>query len=107
MTPRRLVWFASLPALALLAGVAWAHNAICDCYENGDNTVTCEGGFSDGGKAVGVPMRVLDGAGKVLVEGKMSDKSDFTFPKPKVDYRVEFNGGEGHIVIIDGRDIQK
>ena len=94
----------SLPLLAL-AAAAYAHNAICDCFDNGDDTITCEGGFSDGAKAVGVPLRVLDTAGKVLVDGKMSDKSDFTFPKPKVDFRVEFDGGQGHIVTIEGRDI--
>jgi hypothetical protein len=107
MNLRRLAWFSLAPTLAAVAIVAHAHNAICDCFENDNGSITCEGGFSDGGKAVGVPMRVLDGAGKVLVEGKMSDHSDFTFPKPKVDYRVEFHGGEGHLVTIDGRDIKK
>lgn len=105
MNFRRLVWL--VPPVALLAAVAYAHNAICDCFDNGDNTITCEGGFSDGGKAVGVPLRVLDAAGKVLIEGAMSAHSDFTFPKPKVDFRVVFDGGEGHIVTIDGRDIAK
>lgn len=93
--------------LAGWAALAYGHNAICDCYDNGDNTITCEGGFSDGGRAVGVPMRVLDGAGKVLVEGAMSDHSDFTFTKPEVDFRVEFDAGEGHVVQIDGRDIEE
>ena len=97
---------AAVPLL-VLAAAAYAHNAICDCYDNGDETITCEGGFSDGGKAVGVPMRVLDSAGKILIDGKMSDKSDFTFAKPKVDFRVEFDGGQGHVVTIDGRDIEK
>jgi hypothetical protein len=50
---------------------------------------------------------VLDSAGKILIDGKMSDKSDFTFAKPKVDFRVEFDGGQGHVVTIDGRDIEK
>jgi len=102
--PRLLL--GAIPVLAL-ASVAYAHNAICDCYDNGDDTITCEGGFSDGGKAVGVPLRVLDQAGKVLVDGKMSDKSDFTFPKPKGDYRVQFDAGQGHVVTIDGRDIEQ
>jgi hypothetical protein len=96
-----------LLALTAMASAASAHNAICDCYDNGDDTITCEGGFSDGGKAVGVPLRVLDGTGKVLVEGTMSDNSDFTFPKPKVDFRVEFDAGQGHVVTIDGRDIEE
>ena len=101
---RRVLWL--LPT-ALLAASAHGHNAICDCYDNGDDTITCEGGFSDGGKAVGVPMRILDGSGKVLVEGAMSKNSDFTFAKPKVEFRVEFDAGEGHIVTIDGRDIEQ
>ena len=94
-------------ALLVLAAAAHGHNAICDCFDNGDDTVTCEGGFSDGGKAVGVPVRVLDQAGKVLLEGHMSDKSDYTFAKPKVAFRVEFDGGQGHVLTIDGRDIEE
>lgn len=105
MTIRRLAWLA-LP-LSMLAAAAYAHNAICDCYDNGDDTITCEGGFSDGGAAVGVPLRVKDAAGKVLIEGVMSDHSDFKFSKPKVDFRVEFDAGLGHVVTIDGRDIEE
>jgi len=105
MTRRHLAWL-PLP-LALLAAAAYAHNAICDCYDNGDDTITCEGGFSDGGKAVGVPIHVLDQTGKVLIEGVMSEQSDYTFAKPKVDFRVEFDGGTGHVVTIDGRDIEQ
>jgi len=96
----------ALPLL-LLAGVADAHNAICQCFDNGNDTVTCEGGFSDGGKAVGVRVRVVDGAGKVLIEGAMSDKSDYTFPRPKGGFSVVFDGGEGHVITIDGRDIER
>lgn len=106
MNLRRLAWATGIPALLLLGGVAWSHNAICDCYDNEDGSITCEGGFSDGGKATGIPLRIVDGTGKVLVEGKMSENSDFTFPKPAVDFRVEFDAGEGHMVTIDGRDIQ-
>jgi len=93
--------------LAGFAGVASAHTPICDCYDNGDDTITCEGGFSDGGTAVGVPMRILDSAGRILIEGVMSEQSDFTFEKPGVDFRVEFEGGDGHVVQIDGRDIEE
>jgi hypothetical protein len=98
---------ALVPLLALAAGAAHAHNAICDCYDNADGTITCEGGFSDGGKAVGVPVRVLDPAGKILLEGVMSEQSDYTFKKPAGDFRVEFDAGQGHVVTIDGRDIEE
>jgi hypothetical protein len=94
-------------ALAASAAAAYGHNAICDCFDNGDDTITCEGGFSDGAKAVGVALRVLDQAGKVLIDGKMSEQSDFTFARPKVDFRVEFDAGQGHVVAIDGRDIEE
>jgi hypothetical protein len=94
-------------ALTVLALPAESHNAICECFDNGDATITCEGGFSDGGKAAGVPMRIVDSVGKVLLEGAMSDRSDFTFTKPDVDFRVEFDGGDGHIIQIDSRDIEE
>jgi hypothetical protein len=106
MNRRTLAWL--LPPLALAAAAtAYAHNAICSCFENEDASITCEGGFSDGGKAVGVPLKVIDQAGKVLLEGVMGKDSSFSFPRPKVAFRVEFNAGEGHIVTIDGRDIEK
>jgi hypothetical protein len=94
----------------MLTGIvtpALAHNAICDCFLNDDGTITCEGGFSDGASATGIPLRVLDSDGKVLIEGKMSEKSEFTFAKPAVAFRVEFDAGEGHVVKIDGRDIEE
>ena len=94
-------------ALLAVAAAAYGHNAICECFDNGDGSITCEGGFSDGGKAAGVPLRVLDQSGKVLIDGKMSEQSDYTFAKPKVDFRVEFDAGQGHVVKIDGRDIEE
>ncbi len=93
--------------LAGMVQLAYAHSPICDCYDNGDNTITCEGGFTDGGAAVGVAMRIFDAAGKVLTEGVMSDQSDFTFTKPDGNFRVEFQGGVGHVIQIDGRDIEE
>jgi hypothetical protein len=98
--------------LILILVVAWAtsagaHNAICECFDNGDETITCEGGFSDGAKAAGVPVRVLDASGKILIEGAMTENSDFTFPRPDVDFRVELDAGQGHVVTIDGRDIEE
>ena len=102
---RRFACF--LLPLAGMVQLADAHTPICDCYDNGDNTITCEGGFSDGGTAVGVPMRIFDGRGKILIEGVMTDQSDFTFAKPDGNFRVEFEGGAGHIIQIEGRDIEE
>lgn len=52
-----------------LAMAAWAHSPICSCYDNGDGTITCEGGFSDGSSASGVNMYVKKSDGKVLIKG--------------------------------------
>ena len=96
---------AALAFAVFFAGQGFAHTPLCSCYDNGDGTATCEGGFSDGSSASGVAMRVEGKDGKVLVEGKMDGYSEFTFDKPSGDYRVVFDAGEGHAVQIDGKDI--
>ncbi|MCB2190440.1 MAG: hypothetical protein KQI62_02685 [Deltaproteobacteria bacterium] len=89
--------------LGLSAG-ALAHSPICTCYDNGDGSISCEGGFSDGSSAAGVNMYVKQGD-KELLKGAMNADSEFTFKKPKGDYKVVFDAGEGHQVIIQGKDI--
>ncbi len=97
---------AALLAISLcFAGSAYAHTPLCSCYDNGDSTITCEGGFSDGSSASGVEMRVEDKTGKVLLQGKMDADSEFTFDKPSVPYKVVFDAGEGHVVENDGDEI--
>ena len=95
--------------LALAAVVsssgALAHTPLCSCYDNGDGTVLCEGGFSDGSSASGVGMKILDGKGNVVLEGAMSENSEFEFNKPKGAYKVIFDAGPGHEVEIDGSAI--
>lgn len=93
-----------LLGLAFFASSMFAHSAIMSCFDNGDNTVTCEGGFSDGSSASGVKFYVLKD-GKKVHEAKMSEDSEVTFKKPSGDYKVVFDAGEGHQVIIKGSDI--
>ena len=94
--------------VAVLVGVIplFAHSPICNCYNNEDKTITCEGGFSDGGSAEGVPIRILDAKEKVLVEGKMDKKGSFSFAKPAADFHVLFDAGQGHTVTIYAEDIE-
>jgi hypothetical protein len=104
---RKWGWFAAAAfacALLLARGVA-AHSPVCSCFDNGDGTVTCEGGFSDGSSAEGVPIRVVDASERVLLEGKMDKAGTFSFMKPSVDYHVVFDAGQSHIVTIFGADI--
>jgi hypothetical protein len=95
-------------ALALglfLSPISYAHTPLCSCSDEGDGTVLCEGGFSDGSSAAGVKMTVVDACGKTLVEGKMNEDSEFTFTKPAGAYTVIFDAGPGHEVRIPGAEI--
>ncbi len=96
-----------LAAGLFLAGQVFAHTPLCSCYDNGDGTITCEGGFSDGSSASGVEIRLLDSDGKVLTEGKMNEDSEFTVAKPDCPYKVVFDSGPGHVVEVDGKDIME
>jgi hypothetical protein len=90
---------------ALGGGLAGGHSAICSCFDNGDGTVTCEGGFSDGASAAGVAIRVLDDRERVLIEGKMADDGTFSFMKPAAGYHVVFDAGQSHLVTIYSDEI--
>lgn len=92
-------------ALLISATLAQAHTPLCSCFDNGDDTITCEGGFSDGSSASGVTMRIETPDGRVQLEGKMNEDSEFTFDKPKDDYIVMFDAGEGHKIKVPGKEI--
>lgn len=102
---KKLMTLTMMLAFLALSATAFAHSPLCDCFDNGDGTVSCEGGFSDGSSASGVKMSVMDGAGKVLQEGRMNADSEFTFNKPEGSYMVFFDAGEGHTVEINGSNI--
>lgn len=93
-------------ALLLSAGSpAWAHMPLCLCMDNGDNSITCQGGFSDGSSAAGVIMRIKSPDGRVLQEGRMDDSSEFTFMKPRADFLVVFDAGPEHQLRVPGSRI--
>jgi len=97
--------FTCMLVIFFLAPQALAHTPLCSCYDNGDGTVTCEGGFSDGSSGAGVAVRIEDKYGKAFLKGKMDEDSEFTFDRPKVPYRVHFDAGSGHVVEVEGEDI--
>jgi hypothetical protein len=105
MLKKMVIGTSFLVLCMLMAVQAGAHTPLCSCYDNGDGTVTCEGGFSDGSSASGVQMRVEDDGGKILLEGKMDENSEYTFDKPTGAYKVAFDAGEGHVIEIDGKEI--
>ena len=105
MFKREIILIGALVFWVCLSSRAFAHTPLCSCYDNGDGTVTCEGGFSDGSSASGVQMRVEGNGGKLLIKGKMDEDSEYTFDKPSGAYRVIFDAGEGHVIEIDGKEI--
>ncbi|RLA82283.1 MAG: hypothetical protein DRG78_07620 [Epsilonproteobacteria bacterium] len=90
--------------LALASSSLFAHTAIMSCFDNGDGTITCEGGFSDGSSASGVKFR-LEQNDKAIMSSKMTEDSEVTFKKPNGAYNAVFDAGEGHQVFIKGSDI--
>lgn len=92
--------------LLALARPALAHSPICNCYDNGDGTVTCEGGFSDGASAEGVAIRIVDESDRVMLTGEMDAQSSYTFDMPDGEFHVIFDAGMSHIVTIFSGDIE-
>lgn len=88
-----------------LPEMALAHTPLFSCYDDGDNTVLCEGGFSNGASAAGVEILVVDEAGGKLIKSELNEDSEITFKKPTVDYKVKFNAGPGHSIELAGKEI--
>ena len=91
--------------LLFFTATASAHTPLFACFDNGDGTIYCEGGFSDGSTAAGVPIIVSSASGDVIMKGELSRSSDIEFDKPGGDYSVLFDGGEGHSIEIPGDQI--
>jgi hypothetical protein len=86
-------------------GICQAHTPLFSCFDNGDGSITCEGGFSDGSSAAGVAVRVVDKDGKVLMEDKLDEFSEYTVKKPAQKFSVIFDAGEGHQIKVPGKEI--
>jgi hypothetical protein len=94
----------SLILLLAFATNALAHTALMSCFDEGEGTITCEGGFSDGSSASGVVFRVEQN-GKTILKSKLNEFSEINFKKPDGAYQAIFDAGEGHQVYIDSKDI--
>ncbi|WP_200388671.1 ATP-binding cassette domain-containing protein [Thiocapsa imhoffii] len=89
-------------SLQLISASALGHTPIVACYDRGDGTVLCEGGFSDGSSAAGVRMLVRDKGGRVLLEASLNEYSELIFDRPRGLFSVQFDAGEQHRVEISG-----
>ncbi|WED24681.1 hypothetical protein L3Q72_17550 [Vibrio sp. JC009] len=93
-------------AAMTLSGNVLAHTALMACYDEGNGYINCEGGFSDGASAEGVEFRIEQN-GSVIMQTKLDEFGEVYFEKPAGDFTVVLNGGEGHVVHIDGKDISE
>ncbi len=97
MNVRLLSLLCLLAALMLLAaGAALAHRVNVFAWVEGD-TVFVECKYPDGTKVHEGVIRVLDSAGKELLNGKTNDKGEFSFKVPKQDdLTIVLEAGMGH-----------
>lgn len=108
----RIHGITSLVGLLLVVGMGIpdtcpAHSALCSCFNNGDGTITCEGGFSDGSSASGTRIFVRQQNDETLIRGTINADGEFSFTKPPGDYKIVFDGGPGHQVVIQGADVME
>jgi len=94
----------SLLIILIISSGLFAHTPLLTCIDEGDGTITCEGGFSDGSSAGGVDFRVEQN-GKVLIQTKLNSTSEVNFKKPSGDYVVVFDAGDEHRVYLKSSDI--
>jgi len=97
MNVRLLSLLCLVAALMLLAaGAALAHRVNVFAWVDGD-TVFVECKYPDGTKVHEGVIRVLDSAGKELLNGKTNDKGEFSFKVPKQDdLTIVLEAGMGH-----------
>ncbi len=91
--------------LISLPSMAQAHSPIFDCFDNGDGTIMCQGGFSDGSSASGVKVSVKNAAGEVVETLTLDSNSELTMKKPEGKYAMELDAGEGHKIEISSENI--
>ncbi len=98
-------------AIAVLFGVLFfpveilAHSALLNCFDNGDGTFTCQGGYSDGSSATGIAILVRDEDGNILRKARLNADSEVVLERPQGDFSVVFDGGPGHSVEVEGRSL--
>jgi nickel transport protein len=94
----RLPFFANiaLGIVLLFAGAALAHRVNIFAWVEGDKVfVECK--YPDGTKVQEGVIRVLDSAGKELLNGKTNAKGEFSFQVPKIDdLKIVLEAGMGH-----------
>ena len=91
-----VVWAVVLGVSFFLPGDAGAHRVNLFAWVEGD-TVLVECKYPDGREVYEGVIRVLDSAGKELLNGKTNTKGEFSFKAPKQDdLTIVLEAGMGH-----------
>ena len=91
-----VVWAVVLGVSFFPPGDAGAHRVNIFAWVEGD-TVLVECKYPDGAKVHEGVIRVLDSAGRELLNGKTNDKGEFSFKVPKQDdLTIVLEAGMGH-----------
>ena len=90
----------------LIAGPALAHTVFFQCWNNGDGTLSCEAGYTDGSAAAGATVNVTDANGSLIFTGNIDNSGQLKLNKPSGDFSVTLDGGVGHTVTINSKDIK-
>jgi nickel transport protein len=91
-----VVWAVVLMVSFFLPGEAGAHRVNIFAWVEGD-TVLVECKYPDGREVYEGVIRVLDSAGKELLNGKTNTKGEFSFKAPKQDdLTIVLEAGMGH-----------
>jgi nickel transport protein len=91
-----VVWAVVLGVSVFLPGDASAHRVNIFAWVEGD-TVLVECKYPDGREVYEGVIRVLDSAGKELLNGKTNTKGEFSFKAPKQDdLTIVLEAGMGH-----------
>lgn len=92
-----------LSILFIAAVPAFAHTPLLMIADNGDGTLTVEGGFSTGAGAAGVDFYVKNRLeGKILLHQKFTESSTIEIEIPPEPYYLVLDGGPGHKVVKEG-----
>ena len=96
--------FALLLSILFVAAVpALAHTPLLLIADNGDGTLSVEGGFSTGASAAGIDFFVKNKLeGKVLLHRNFPESSTIEIKIPPEPYYLVLDAGPGHKVVKDG-----
>ncbi len=93
--------------LVVTSNPSLAHSPMFSCFYGEDDTIFCEGAFSDGSDAAGTAIKVRDAQGNLLSSGKLDFTGSIELKKPAVDgFEILFDGGPGHQLKVRSIDIR-